>query len=39
MNYKSDLDECLTYFELFFFNLPRFRILFYELPSLLLHFD
>ena len=38
MNYKNDLDECLTYFNLIF-NFPNFRLLFTGLPNLLSHFN
>ena len=38
MNYKNDLDECLTYLD-YFFDLPNFRILFFGLPNLLSHFN
>ena len=37
MNYKNDLDECLTYLN-YFFDLPNFRI-FFGLPKLLLRFN
>ena len=37
MNYRNDLEECLTYFKKNL-NLPNFRILFFELPNLLSHF-
>ena len=38
MNYKNDLDECLTFLN-YFVNLPNFRILIYGLPNLLSHFN
>jgi hypothetical protein len=39
MNYKNDLDECLTYFKLLFLTYPIFLILFSRLPNLLSHFN
>jgi hypothetical protein len=38
MNFRNDLDKCLTYLELLF-KLPNFRILFFRLRNLLLHFN
>jgi hypothetical protein len=38
MNYKNDLDECLTYLN-YFFDLPNIGILFFGLPNLLSHFN
>ena len=38
MNYKNDLDECLTFLN-YFLNVLNFRILFSRLPNLLLHFN
>jgi hypothetical protein len=34
MNYRNDLDECLTFFK-YFFNFPNFRISVFGLPNLL----
>ena len=38
MNYRNDLDECMTYSN-YFLNLSNFRIFLNELPNLLSHFD
>ena len=37
MNYRKDLDECLTYFKLNF-NKPNFRMLIIGMSNLLSHF-
>ena len=38
MNYRNDLDGCLTYLN-YFFDVPNFRMFIFGLPRLLSHFN